>query len=59
MVDETVGADVRATDVGADVGCTGVVGVGVVLGGGVRPPKVQTPSVPSGIWTTDGQQTAE
>lgn len=57
-VDETVGADVTAADVGADVDCAGAVGVGVVLGGGVRPPKVQTPSVPKGICTVDGQQTA-
>lgn len=52
-VDETVGTDTDGADVmgedGIDVRVGVAVGVAVVDGGGVRPPYVQTPSVPRGI----------
>lgn len=48
--DEEVGGGV-IEEVGGEVGVAEVgVGVEDVDGGGVRPPYVHTPSVPSGIW---------
>ena len=46
---EGVGVGVIIAEVSADDEGAVVVGAGVVLGGGVKPPYVHTPSVPSGI----------
>jgi hypothetical protein len=51
-----VGTNEDAESVGV-VGIVGVAGVAVgeLVGGGVSPPYVQTPSVPSGICECSGQ----